>query len=81
MNEITIEDTGLALEAIAAKAYGANWDLVDAGAKAKAKQEILELLLPGLNVILAQCNQALTRASEALLDEYRDEHPEFGGGA
>ncbi|GAA1436385.1 hypothetical protein GCM10009616_36020 [Microlunatus lacustris] len=59
---VDIEDTGPALEAIAAKAFGEAWATMWPGKKALAKQELLDLLLPGLQVILDQVNEQLAEA-------------------
>jgi hypothetical protein len=49
---VTLEDTGPILEAIAAKSEGEAWPYFDAGRKALVKQQILESILPGLQVFI-----------------------------
>lgn len=56
---ITIEDTGPALEAIAAHVYGDQWASLDRGTQAREKQAFLDVLMPGLDVLLRQINEQL----------------------
>lgn len=57
---VSIEDTGPVLEAIALHMLGEeNWESFDAGMKAKFKQNLLDDILPGLTVFVAQVNAQL----------------------
>ena len=63
---IDYEDTGPALEAIAANVYGENWPHLGPGAKATAKQQLLDVFLPGLNVLLDDLNNRLDQAERRI---------------